>query len=129
MRQSALLADIGDCLLSLDSKLRLYEKDGVFLKSATQDIQDIKEQSISMGCHINFLGLELLRSLIPNSTYGECFYKKHQILCSTVQCVLSAKEGAVQVAYQFIDDPHSLLEHRLLFVAASHREANCTSCL
>lgn len=118
LRQSAILADIGDCLLQLDSKLRLYERDDVFLKSAAHELQLIKQQSKAAGHAINFLGLELLRSMSPDS-YGQAFYEKHRVLCSSLQHVLAVKEEAIQVAYQFLSDPSCLVEHRLVFFAAA----------
>lgn len=119
LRRSATLADIGDCLLLLDSKLRLYDRDDAFLKSAVHEIQLIKQQSKATGRPIDFLGLELLRSMSRNCKYGQSFYEKHRILCSSVQRILSVKEQATHVAYQYLSDPASLLEHRLLFFATA----------
>ncbi|KJA13359.1 hypothetical protein HYPSUDRAFT_59947 [Hypholoma sublateritium FD-334 SS-4] len=67
LRQSATLADIGECIMFLDSKLRLYDKDRVFLKSASVDLQFIKGQATTNGHSINFLGLELYRSQTQKS--------------------------------------------------------------
>ena len=114
LRQSATLADIGDCLLLLDSKLRLYETDDVFVNSAVREMHMIEQQSST-----SFLGLEVFRSTTSRGRHGQSFYEKNRLLCSSVQRAIDAKEENIQVAYQFLSDPSCLVEHRLVFFAAA----------
>ncbi len=115
LRQSAILAEIGEYLLQLDSKLRLYETDNVFVKSASHEIHMIQQQSTTIGHPIGFLGLELFRSMSSKVKYGPSFYERNRLLCSSVQRTLDVKEEAIHVAYQFLSDPSCLVEHRLCF--------------
>lgn len=111
LRRSAVVADIGDCLKLLDSKLCLYSKDDVFLTSAACEIQLIQEESSARDFRINFFGLEYLRSLNPS--YGLSFVEKHSSVYSSIQLVLRTKEDAERATYQFLADPSSLTERRL----------------
>lgn len=113
LRQSALAIDIGDCLRALDTKLRLYAKDDVFLKTAAHEVYLIEQESLVRDLKINFFGLELLRSMTRNPSYGSSFLEKESILFSSTRHVLRTREDAGRITSQFLADPYSLVEHRL----------------
>ena len=113
LRKSAILADIGDCLQALESKISLYHKDEVFLSSATQEIRLVKEASSTRGFGINFFVLEALRSLTSNPSYGLSFVEKHATDCSFMRTELRKKEKLQHVAIHFLNDPYSVIEHRM----------------
>lgn len=113
LRQAAVLADIGECILFLDSKLRLYDRDCVSLKSTSVHMQLIKQHAVTQGHTINFLGLELFRSQKQKSIYGESFIQANSLLRTSTQDILDLRQEAIQVAHHFISDPFSLVEHRL----------------
>ncbi|KJA17354.1 hypothetical protein HYPSUDRAFT_206291 [Hypholoma sublateritium FD-334 SS-4] len=75
LRESALLADIGDCVELLASKLKLYDQDREVSKRASKEVELIRTESEVRNLDINFYGLEYYRS-VNNS--GESFMEEHR---------------------------------------------------
>lgn len=113
LRKSALAIDIGDYLKVLDAKLSLYAKDEVFLKSAANEVQLITRESSARDLRINFFGLEILRSMAQNPSYGSSFLERESVILSSTTRILQKREDAGQVTHMFLADPYSLAERRL----------------
>lgn len=113
LRKSALEVDIGDYLKVLDARLSLYAKDEVFLQSAANEVQLIEQESSARDLRINFLRLELLRSLTRNPSYGSSFLEKESVIFSSTMRILRKRGDAGQITLLFLADPHSLAERRL----------------
>ena len=115
LRQYAVTADIGLCLQSLDTKLRLYAKDEAALSSAMESIGRIKQQAAKWKLDIPFHDLEHYPSLLSN--YGACFKQRNRRLFEEAQ-LLSGKYKLFQrMAYHFMKDPAALVDHRLLKIS------------
>lgn len=113
LRRSANGADIGAFLKVLDARLNLYRKDEVFLSSAAHELQQIKQESLKRNFRINFLGLEMFRSLTRNPPHGSSFLELHGATNTCVNTSLRTLEDEQCVTDLFLEDPSSLTEHRI----------------
>lgn len=121
LRQSVILANIGDCLDLLSTKLRLYDKDDALMQSTFYDVQSIKREAVNRKLGINFWALEYVRSGSSSAQHGASFIENHSDIYSTLGRVLDTKRSSQRVARQFINDPQALREHRLAPYPSSRR--------
>lgn len=113
LRQSAVMADIGDCLEMVSPKFGLYDTDSMVLQSVFYELQLIKEECQTRQLGLNFWALEYFRSGLHGSDYGFSFVEDHPELYATVGRVLGDKEFSSHATQQFLQDPFSLREQRL----------------
>lgn len=113
LRRSAVAADIAESLRELDSQLRIYCWDEVFLKSAAYEIDLISDESSERNLRINFSGLERLRSLSRYPFYGASFLEKNSVVFSSTKQDLQTRGDGGWAAQHFVADPRSLTEHRM----------------
>lgn len=113
LRRLAITIDIGECLKVLDSKLKLYRKDGVFLSSAAYEVQLVKAESQTRQLGINFFALEMCRSQFQDPHYGASLLERNSHINTYIGMLLQVKEDVRQATYLFVDDPFALTEHRL----------------
>ncbi|KJA12942.1 hypothetical protein HYPSUDRAFT_209969 [Hypholoma sublateritium FD-334 SS-4] len=121
LRKSAVAADIAESLRELDSQLRIYCWDEVFLKSAAYEIDFISEESSESNLRINFSSLERLRSLSRYPFYGVSFVEKNSAVFSSTKLDVQTRGDGGWAAHNFVADPHCLTEHHLPLFKPPHK--------
>lgn len=111
LRESALLADIGDFIELLASKLKLYDQDRAVGKRVSDEVDLIRKESEVRNLDINFYGLEYYRR---TNNLGESFMEEHSEVYHDMEPILEAKEFSTSLARRFLGDPMALREHRLI---------------
>lgn len=111
LRESALLADIGDGIKLLSEKLKLYDQDEALRKRIGYEKELIRQESSDRNLKINFHGLGYFRS--RNRRLGQSFMEEHNLVFHQIEPTLNAKEASTYLAKHFLKDPTALREHRL----------------
>lgn len=109
MRQSIILADIGQCLQQLVTRLDAYDSGDAARTYVDHEIEFIEEENQKRSLSINFYGLECHRSSCSN--YGPSFLQTNRLLYLKLQSILDVSGVFQSAASAFMNDP-SLLRER-----------------
>lgn len=105
--------EICNALESLLPKLSLYEQDGVVLSTLLGEITSLKKECQRKKFPLKFHLIESLCSSWP--TMCPSGLEQHGVLFYNIQQCLERVNDAEQAVYQFMADPHFLLEHCIAF--------------
>lgn len=108
MRQALVLADIGQCLQQLVTRLDAYDSGDAARTYVDHEIDFIEEESRKRDFSINFYGLECHRSSC--STYGPSFLQNNRLLYLRLQSILDASSSFQSAASAFMNNPSLLRE-------------------
>ena len=116
LRESALLADIGDCIEVLSTKLKFYDRDQAIYKRAADECELIRGEADSRDLDINFFGVEYHRryNRLHSEDHSESFMEANNLKFHKIQPILDSKKISTYLAEDFLRDPMALREHRLL---------------
>ena len=103
---------IDGILEELVQKVCLHDEDASILGRIDREIDFMAEADRQNNFCIQFARLQTYRSRFSPAC-GESFSEEHCFLISHVEEYLEDKTNCIKAAAQFLNDPASLIEHRL----------------